>query len=58
MIKTIEISSVDSATKLLFDQEYNDDIKRLRSPFLFRGINNSEYKLQTSLKTNCKEKLY
>ena len=34
----------------LFEGSWNDTIKRFRSPFVFRGLSDSSYRLQTSLK--------
>lgn len=34
----------------LFEGSWNDSIQRFRSPFVFRGLSDSSYRLQTSLK--------
>ena len=56
MIKEIEIRTIEEVSKLLFDQDRNDSINRLRSSFFFRGLPNPEYKLVTSLYRNCGDK--
>lgn len=53
MIKTVVIDSVEKATELILDREYNAEIGRVRSPFLFRGMPDASYLLTTSLSRNC-----
>lgn len=56
MIKTVIIDSVEKATELILDREYNPEIERVRSPFLFRGMPDARYPLTTSLTRNCADK--
>lgn len=56
MLNTVIIDSFEVLTQLISEQQYNSHIDRFRSSFLYRGLSNSEYKLETSLKRNCKNK--
>lgn len=56
MITTIEISTFEEVLKLMTEQEYDKKIQRYRSSYLYRGLPNIEYHLQTSLQRNCKDK--
>lgn len=56
MIKEKKISSMTDIMELISKQEYSDCIKRFRSPNLYRGLPNVEFKLATSLQRNCKDK--
>lgn len=56
MLNTIEIDSFEVLTQLISEQKFNSNIERFRSSFLYRGLPNSEYKLETTLKRNCKNK--
>jgi len=47
---------MDDIAKILTEQEYDKKVNRHRSNFLYRGVPNIEYKLETSLKRNCKNK--
>ena len=38
------------------NSEYNEEIKRTRSNYLYRGLLNKDYRLVTSLWRNCKDK--
>lgn len=55
MIKEVHITKMGEIYGLLNMNEYLDSAKRYRSRFLFRGLSNSTYSLQTSLQRNCKE---
>ena len=46
----ITISSWSHLQEELFEGSWNDTIKRFRSPFVFRGLSDSGYRLRTSLK--------
>ena len=46
----ILITSWNHLQEELFVGSWNDVIKRFRSPFVFRGLSDSSYRLQTSLK--------
>ena len=52
----IYIKAVEDITKLLTNYRYDDSIKRYRSYYLYRGLSDSSYSLQTSLQRNCKGK--
>lgn len=56
MIRTETLKTKEDAMMLLMDQQYNEGIKRYRSNFLFRGIPDSNFKLETSLRRNCADK--
>lgn len=55
MIKEIHVDTLDEVMEILAEQDYREDIDRYRSQFLYRGMANSCYKLETSLTRNCKE---
>ena len=55
MIKTIEVNTIEDASKLLIDHRYDDNIGRLRSDYLYRGVTDTEFDLKTSLFRNCGE---
>ena len=54
MIKVIEISNLDDLTQLITEQEYRTDLDRFRSSYLYRGMPDSSFKMETSLYRNCK----
>lgn len=54
MIKTEIIDSINDAMALIADLGYNNDIKRVRSTYCYRGMPDSSYALATSLSRNCK----
>lgn len=56
MITTKIISSIEEILELMTEQEYDKNIERYRSSYLYRGLPNIEYHLQTSLQRNCKGK--
>ncbi len=56
MIKEIRINTIEEVVALLTEQTYEESIKRYRSPFVYRGIPNESFKLETSIKRNCKSK--
>ena len=56
MVKTIKLTDMNSVLELIKEQEYNNDIHRYRSPYLYRGLPNEQYNLATSLQRNCKDK--
>ena len=58
MINIVRINDATQIIDLLFNQKYNDNIDRHRSSFLYRGLTNSTYKLETSLQRNCKTKQF
>lgn len=56
MIKKEYIRSIEDTFKLIIDQEMDGRVGRNRSSFLYRGLPNESYHLQTSLQRNCKNK--
>ena len=54
MIREIRIQSVGDLMPLLTEQEYRPDLDRNRSSYLYRGMQNTDYKMVTSLRRNCK----
>lgn len=56
MIHEIKINDINEMMKLLTEQSYDESIKRFRSPYVYRGIPNIDFKLETSIKRNCKGK--
>lgn len=58
MIKTIQINTLDEIQNIVSDQEYDSNIHRYRSHYLYRGMPNDAFHLQTSLQRNCGKKSY
>lgn len=56
MITTVLIEDLEDITKLITNQTLDGRVQRYRSSFLYRGLPNEEYKLETSLQRNCKNK--
>lgn len=54
VIKTVVIDSIEAAMKLISDQQYNTEINRLRSHYIYRGMPDVSFKLTTSIRMNCK----
>jgi len=54
MIKEIHISTLEQLLPLLTEQEYRPDLDRNRSPYVYRGMSDSSFKMYTSLSRNCK----
>lgn len=46
----ITVESWSELQEELFQGSWNDDIQRFRAPFVFRGLSDSSYRLETSLK--------
>ena len=55
MIQEIHISTLEELMPLLSEQEYRPDLDRNRSPYVYRGMTNSSFRMVTSLCRNCKE---
>lgn len=55
-IRIEQITTLDQINKIIWDQQYQSTLMRNRSPYLYRGLPNSNYHLVTSLRRNCKEK--
>lgn len=56
MIKEIEITNIREISDLILEQEIDSRTGRNRSSNLYRGLPNIEFKLETSLFRNCKNK--
>jgi hypothetical protein len=56
MIKTVEISDMNSLFDMVSEQEYREDLDRHRNLFVYRGQPDAEFPLTTSLMRNCKDK--
>ena len=54
--KEERINTVEELNKLLFEPEYQADIGRYRQLYLYRGLSNLNYHLETSLQRCCKSK--
>lgn len=55
MIEEIRISTLDELMPLLSEQDYRPDLGRNRSSYLYRGMPDASFKMDTSLKRNCKD---
>jgi hypothetical protein len=49
MAPDVVVNRWDDILDLLFDNSWNSEIKRFRSPFVFRGLDLASYPLETSL---------
>lgn len=56
MIKIVKIESFPEMEKVLLNIEQDDEISRYRSSYIFRGLPDVSYNLETSLARNCKNK--
>lgn len=56
MIKEIKINSMDELMVLFSEQNYNKELDRNRCHYLYRGMSDRDFKLETSLYRNCKDK--
>lgn len=56
MINTVPINDMDQIFNLLKDYNYIPSLDRYRSPYLYRGLSNDGYHLETSLQRNSKNK--
>ena len=56
MIREVRISTTEELMPLLSEQEYRPELGRNRSSYLYRGMPNSGYKMETSLHRCCKDK--
>ncbi len=54
MITEIRITTLDDLMQLLTEQDFRTDLDRNRSSFLYRGMPNASFKMETSLSRNCK----
>lgn len=54
MVKTIVMKTIENVSDIILEQEYDSKIDRYRSSYLYRGLSNVNYHLETSLRRNCK----
>lgn len=54
MIREIHITSLEDLMPILSDQAYRQDLDRNRNEFVYRGMANASFRLETSLTRNCK----
>ena len=54
MYKTIELDTLESVMHLVTEQEFSERTKRHRSTFVYHGLSNVSFELNTSLQRNCK----
>jgi len=54
MIQEVRVQTLEDLMPMFTEQEYRPNLKRNRSSFLYRGMHNADYKLQTSLSRCCK----
>ena len=55
MVKIVEISTLEELLPLMTEQNYNRNIQRHRSTYLYRGVRDASFRLDTSLRLNCKQ---
>ena len=55
MIKEVRITKLEELVPLLSDQPYRADLQRNRSLYVYRGMSNTDFRMVTSLRRNCKE---
>ena len=51
MIQEVRVSTLEELMPLLSEQEYRPDLGRNRSPFVYRGMTNADFRMVTSLAT-------
>jgi len=56
MITVKRLTTLDDVKDLLFEQERNEQIGRLRSNYYYRGLPDASFNLTTSLQRNCADK--
>ncbi len=56
MIKTVVLKTIDDVLHILSEQEKIDSIDRYRNSFLYRGMPNASWHIETSLLRKCKHK--
>ena len=55
MIKTVEISSVSELMEIIGQQGFREDLGRYRDQYIYRGMSDSSFHLETSLYRNCRD---
>lgn len=58
MIREEHISDMNAIMRILSEQAYDEKIKRNRSSFIYRGMPNARFHLETSIRRNCKHKQF
>ncbi len=53
-IKEVRLKNIEDVLKMVSDQPFDEDIKAHRGYYLYRGLPDKNYKLETSLQRNCK----
>jgi len=56
MVKTVRINTLDELMNILAEQQYREELDRHRCHYLYRGMTDSDFLLETSLCRNCKDK--
>ncbi len=56
MIRYVTLNTFDDLTAFISDQQFDENINRNRSFYLYRGLSNAQFHLETSLKRNCRDK--
>ncbi len=56
MIQTVYLDSMDAVKNMIFEQQYDPQIQRMRGSFFYRGLPDANYDLVTSLYRNCKDR--
>ncbi|MCR4903125.1 MAG: FRG domain-containing protein [Butyrivibrio sp.] len=54
-VNTVYINDIDGIWQIIKNSKYDENIKRKRSRYLYRGLSNADFIMNTSLKRNCKE---
>ena len=58
MVKEQHIKTFQGIWDVISKQEYDDNVKRNRSSYLYRGMPNIAFQLATSLSRNCKDRAF
>jgi hypothetical protein len=54
MIKEVRITTLEELMPLISEQKYRPELDRNRSPYVYRGMPNTDFRMITSLRRNCK----
>lgn len=52
-VQKVKIHTIDQINEIIWNQKYDSQLKRNRSPYLYRGLSSKHYHLTTSLQRNC-----
>ena len=55
MIKNIWIRDLSELMQIISEQQYREDLGRYRNQYIYRGMSDSAFHLETSLYRNCKD---